>query len=126
MPSCYVSGPVAGFANMWLWSPQDALTLQPDALSLSPPPPQRPPCCDDDGGAPNDTRSTQEVTGWLVGGEDMMVLATFALIVLTSWILRAWFVSSAYNGVAPKLWSGAGKMSLGAAFALVALVVLLT
>jgi hypothetical protein len=120
--TCYIKNPVSCFTNLWLWKVDDALTPGKESGEEH---------HHNVMGSANVLVATESaptpvsLTGWSVGGDDVLILATFALVLLTSWLLRAWLVSNAYNGVMPKVWRGAHPMSLGSAFALVGLIVLI-
>lgn len=119
--SCYIKNPIQCFTKLWFWKMDNALTPGND---------------DDDDHNHNHNynqenlkcqknTTTTSVTGWNIGGDDVLVIVTFLLVVLSSLLLRGYLVSITYNAVIPKVWKNAYTMSLGAGMALVGLAVLL-
>jgi hypothetical protein len=124
--ACYIKNPVSCFTKLWLWDVSSALspggdgTTNVDELAVA--------AADHvghDATHPPPTPRCHLATGWIVGQDDVLVMATFVLVLLSSWLLRGYLVTTSYNAVVPKVWKNAGTMSLGAGLALVGLTVLL-
>lgn len=70
-------------------------------------------------------RRSGNVTGWQIGGRDVMTFGIFIVVLASSWILRALIVCRAYNVVVPYIFPMLPAISLGLSLALVGLIVLL-